>query len=255
MLLSKRNEHGLVRWLINLIILGVIVVVAAPFIYFKFIQGDAPKKLSVENLPTITTVPGTARLPLAGTWKIAAGSTAGYRAKEQLSLGITQTNVAAGRTDKVSGSMTIAVATVTDASFTVDMASVASVANKIDGAIASRRDDQFRGRIMNTDQFPTAKFVLTKPIVLAPVPADSVLKSYSATGKLTLHGTTKTVTIPIKAQRANNALNVQGIVSITFSDYGIDDPSGGPATVGKVGQMEFALQFTKTSGASAVAPG
>lgn len=241
-----RNERGRVRWLINLIILGLILALAVPFVYFKFIQGDAPKKLSIENLPTVTTVPGTARLPLAGTWNIKAGSTAGYRAKEQLTLGITQSNVAAGRTKKVTGAMTITGTKVTNASFTVDMASVASVGNKVDGPLVSRRDDQFRGRIMNTDQFPTAKFALTTPINLAPIPADGVLKAYSATGKLTLHGTTKTVTIPIKAQRANNAIDVQGILSITFSDYGINNPSGGPASVGDVGQMDFALQFAKS---------
>ncbi len=243
MLLSNRNERGRVRWLINLIILGVVVVVAAPFIYFKFIQGDAPKPLSLDTTPTVSTVPGATHLPFAGTWKITTGSTAGYRAKEKL---FTQSNTAVGRTDKVTGSLTIAGAKVTAASFTVDMASVASVGNKIDGGLVDRRDDQFRTRIMNTDQFPTAKFVLTTPINLAPVPANGVKKSYSAAGKLTLHGTTKTVTIPITARRTANVIAVQGILPITFSAYGIDNPSGGPASVGDNGQMEFVLQLAKT---------
>ena len=252
MLLSPRNEHGLVRWIINLIILGVIVVVAAPFVYFKFIQGDAPKPLSLETTPTVTTVPGGARLPLAGTWKITTGSTAGYRAKEKL---FAQSNTAVGRTTKVTGAMTIAGAKVTTAAFTVDMTSVASVGNKIDSALINQRDGYFQGRIMNTAQFPTSKFVLTSPIALAPVPKDGVSKSYSATGKLTLHGTTKTVTIPITARRTSNVIQLQGNLSLTFSDYGISDPSGGPASVGKVGQLEFVLQLAKTTGTSAVAPG
>ena len=69
------------------------------------------------------------------------------------------------------------------------------------------------------------------------------IKTYSATGKLTLHGTTKTVTIPLKTQRTGDVIQVQGILSITFPDYGIDNPSGGPASVGDVGQMEFVLQL------------
>jgi len=252
MLLSNRNERGLVRWLINLIILGVIVVVAAPFIYFKFIQGDAPKPLSLDTTPTVSTVPGRTRLPLVGTWKVTTGSTAGYRAKEKL---FTQSNTAVGRTDKVTGSITIAAAKVTAATFTVDMTSVASVGNKIDGGLVNQRDNQFRNRIMNTDQFPTAKFVLSAPINLAPVPADGVKKSYSATGKLTLHGTTKTVTIPINARRTANVIAVQGILPITCSDYGINNPSGGPASVGDNGQIEFLLELAKASAATAVSPG
>ena len=92
---------------------------------------------------------------------------------------------------------------------------------------------------MNIDQFPTATFELTEPIDLAPVPKDGVEKQYSATGKLTLHGTTKTVTIPITAKRLGNVIAIQGITDITFSDYGIDNPSGGPASVGDTGQLEF----------------
>jgi polyisoprenoid-binding protein YceI len=239
---SDRNELGLVRWIINLIILGVIVAVVAPFIYFQFIQGDAPEKLSLDTTPTVTTGVGGTRSPLAGTWKVANGSTAGYRVVETL---FAQSNIAAGRTNKVTGSMTIVGAKVTNASFTVDMASVKSVGTKIDAGLVDRRDGQFQGRIMNTDQFPTAKFTLTKPIALAPVPADGVQKSYSATGTLTMHGTTKTVTIPINARRTGNAIAVQGILPITFSDYGIDNPSGGPASVGDEGEMEFLLQLTR----------
>jgi polyisoprenoid-binding protein YceI len=85
--------------------------------------------------------------------------------------------------------------------------------------------------------------VLTSPINLAPVPKNGVIKSYSATGKLTLHGTTKTVTIPLTTRRTGNVIQVQGILSITFADYGVNNPSGGPAQVGNTGQLEFLLQL------------
>ena len=146
-----------------------------------------------------------------------------------------QSNTAVGRTSGVTGSMTIAGTTVTKAAFTVDMTSV-----KSDRSI---RDDQFQGRIMDTSTYPTATFTLTSPISLAPVPKDGVIKSYSATGNLTLHGTTKSVTIPLTAKRTDNVIAVQGILPITFSDYHVDNPSGGPANVGNVGQMEFVLQL------------
>jgi len=236
------------RWIVLGIVAVVVIVVAAPFVYFQFIQGDPPPKLSLSTVTTSTGANGStgvgSRAPLSGAWKVGSGSTAGYRVEEQL---FGQHNTAAARTEQVTGTITIDGTTVEAAAMSVDMASIASVGNKIDGAIADRRDDQFRGRIMNTDQYPTATFELTKPIDLAPVPKDGVQKPYSATGELTLHGTTKTVTIPITAKRLGNVIAIQGITGITFSEYGIDNPSGGPASVGNTGQMEFLLQLKPVS--------
>src|SRR6202008_505993 len=109
-------------------------------------------------------------------------------------------------TEQVTGSMTVDGTTVTKAAVTVDMASVKSVGNSLEGAFAERRDGQFAGRIMDTEQFPTSTFTLTEPIDLAPIPKDGVVKNYSATGKLTMHGTTKEVTIPLTARRAGKSI-------------------------------------------------
>jgi polyisoprenoid-binding protein YceI len=158
-----------------------------------------------------------------------------------------QANTAAARTNEVTGSITIDGTTVTDAEMTVDMASMKSVGTELDAAIANRRDEQFRGRIMSTDQFPNATFTLTEPIELAPVPKDGVEAEYSATGELTMHGTTNTVTIPITAKRLGDVIAIQGITEITFSDYGIPDPSGGPASVGSTGELEFLVQLEPAS--------
>jgi len=139
--------------------------------------------------------------------------------------------------------MTIAGTKVTKANISVDMTSVKTVGNRLDSAFADRRDGQFNGRIMDTAQFPTATFALTQPIDLAPLPKQGVVKNYSATGKLMVHGTTKTVTIPLTAKRIGNVIAVQGITTVTFSDYGIANPSGGPASVGNSGQLEFVVQL------------
>ncbi len=236
------------RWVVVGVVVVIFVVVAVPFIYFTFIQGDPPPKLSLSTVTTTTDAGGSSghgtTATLAGTWKVGAGSTAGYRVKETL---FGQSNTAVARTNEVTGTITIAGTKVTKADVSVDMASIKSVGNSIDGAFASRRDDQFRGRIMSTDQFPTATFELTQPIDLAPVPKDGVEKQYSATGQLTLHGTTKTVTIPLTAKRDGDVIAVQGILDVTFSDYGINNPSGGPASVGDTGQLEFLVQVRPSS--------
>jgi polyisoprenoid-binding protein YceI len=135
--------------------------------------------------------------------------------------------------------LTIAGTQLTKATFTVDMTTVKSD--------RSQRDSQFQGRIMDTSQFPTGTFTLTSPIELAPVAKDGVEADYTAKGKLMLHGTTKDVTLTLQTSRSGNTIQVVGNTLITFADYGIGNPSGGPASVGNSGTLEFKLLFQPAS--------
>ncbi|HEV7525816.1 MAG TPA: YceI family protein [Acidimicrobiia bacterium] len=220
------------RWLIGIVVVALVVVVGGPFVYFHFIQSDPPPKLSINTATVPSTAPGTTRAPLAGTWKIGTGSVVRYRVTETL---FGQSGTAVGQTNRVTGSMTITATRVTTAHFTVDMTSITSD--------KSQRDGQFQGRIMDTASFPTATFTLTKPIELGPVPKDGVPHSYSATGKLQLHGTTRDVVLTLNTSRTGNTIEVQGNPTITFSDYQINNPSGGPASVGNSGELEFLLEL------------
>jgi len=170
-----------------------------------------------------------------GTWKVSSGSTAGYRIKETL---FGQSNTAVGRTNAVTGSITIAGTTVTDGSFSVDLTQVSSD--------RSQRDGQFQGRIMDTASFPTATFKLTQPIQLSTLPANGVQVTAKATGDLAMHGVTKSVTFTVTAQRNGSTIQVQGAIPIVFADYSISNPSGGPATTADNGSMEFLLNFTQS---------
>ena len=149
-----------------------------------------------------------------------------------------QDNEAAGRTNAVTGDLTIAGTSVNTATFTVDMATVTSD--------SGQRDGQFRGRIMQTSQFPTSTFELTQPIQLGSVPANLVQVPITATGKLTLHGVTKDVTVDLQARLNGANLEVNGTIPIAFADYNISNPSGGPAQVGDNGEIELLLVFQKT---------
>jgi polyisoprenoid-binding protein YceI len=225
---------------IKLVIAAVVVLavlaVGGPFVYIHFIEGDAKPALSLG--PTVTTAKGAtgsaSSTDVAGTWKAGAGSEAGYRVKEVL-LG--QDATAVGRTQKVTGAMTIEGITVSSAKVTVDMASVSSE--------KSLRDSQFRGRIMDVSSFPTASFELADPIALASLPADDAQITAKATGTLTLHGVAKKVTFDLNAVRSGGTIKVQGSIPIHFADYGVDNPSGGPAKVGDDGELEFLVAFTK----------
>ena len=48
-----------------------------------------------------------------------------------------------------------------------------------------------------------------------------------------------------RVQRKGGDINVNGEIPIVFSDYGIDNPSGGPASVGDSGTLEFLVVFNK----------
>ena len=91
-----------------------------------------------------------------------------------------QQHTAVGRSSSVTGQMVIKGTTVRTASFTVKMATIHTD--------SAQRDAQFDGRIMDVASYPTGTFKLTKPISLAPEPAVGTIKTYTATGDLTLHG-------------------------------------------------------------------
>jgi len=236
-------------WLKWLLIGGgavIVLVVAVPFVYFNFIQDDAPDEFSLDDVKTdattATTTASTDTTAAAvgedavdGTWKIAAGSQAGYRATEVL---FGQTGDAAGRTSDVTGSFDIAGTTVEKGSFSVALANVSSG--------QSLRDNQFQGRIMDVATFPTVEFALTEPIELDTVPATGTQITASATGDLTIKATTKSVTFDVNATRtANGQIAVQGSIPITWAEWGIGAPSGGPAQVEDSGEIEFLLVFER----------
>lgn len=227
------------RWLAVGVAAAAMAVVGGPFVYIHFIEGSAPAPLTLTTPAATSSAAGatgseSGQVSVAadGTWNVTDGSLVGYRVKEVL---FGQSNTAVGRTDAITGSMTVSGTTITKASFTVDMASVTSD--------QSRRDGQFNGRIMDTGTYPTATFTLTQPIDLGSVPAQGAQRSFKATGTLTLHGVTKTVTFTLTGQYAGSTVQVAGSIPITFADWSIPNPSFGPVATEDHGLLEFALNF------------
>jgi polyisoprenoid-binding protein YceI len=231
---TMRNKW---TWIIGVPVLLVIIFVGGPFVYINFIKEDAPPPLKLESLDKdkSTSSSTTAATPgsIDGSWEVQSGSQVGYRAKEVL---FGQSAEGAGRTTGVTGTMTIDGTTVDDATFTADLTGLKSDSDN--------RDNQVQGRILNTAEFPNATFKLTKPIDLGSVPADQEQITVDATGDFTIHGTTKPVTFQIIARRNGDVIETNGNVPITWSEFGIDSPSGGPATVEDSGSMEFLITFT-----------
>lgn len=221
--------------------LGVVVVVAAAVaVWFLFLKDDAPEKLTLE--PAATTsgkVVDTGSL--SGTWTVTPGSgdtatVAGYRVDEEFIAGARK-HTAAGRTNAVTGSVTVSGDKVTAASFTVDVSKLASD--------ESRRDNRIRSDGLQTDQFPEATFELTSPVTL-PALKEGAVVEVSATGSLTLHGVTKAVTIPLQVKAIGDVVQVQGSAPVLMADYAIDPPNiGGFVSVSDNGSFEFLVNLTK----------
>ncbi len=212
----------------------VVAVVGGSWFYIKVLQDDPAPKLTIDDTAARSGATVADDGTTDGTWKVSADSIVGYRIKETLFGASAE---ATGRTSEVEGSLTIAGASVSAAKFIVDMDSVSSD--------RSQRDGQFRNRIMQTSQFPTSEFTLSSPINLGTVPALDQPITTKATGNLTLHGVTEKITFDVAAKRVTGQLRINGAIPITFSDYDIDDPSGGPAQVGDTGTLEFTLVLTR----------
>jgi polyisoprenoid-binding protein YceI len=230
-------------YFIGIPVLIFLVAVVAPYVYIHFIEGPAPEKLSLsdpKSSSSTTTGSGSDSSaatsdPVASAWTVTKdGTIVGYRVGEVL---FGQNATAVGRTDAVTGDLTIDGTTATAASFTADLTKVSSD--------QANRDRQFQGRIMDTATYPTATFKLTAPIELASIPQNLVKITEKATGDLTLRGKTRSVTFDVVARRNGDKIEVNGSIPITFADWDIPNPSFGPASTEDHGVLEFILVFDR----------
>jgi polyisoprenoid-binding protein YceI len=213
---------------------AVVALVGGPFLYIHLVAGYAPAPLGLGSASPTSAADAPTSGPSAatdGTWTVTKGSVVGYRVKEVL---FGQSHTAVGRTSSVSGSLGVRGPAIRTGKFTVQMSTVTSD--------ESRRDDQFNGRIMDTAAYPTATFVLSKPIRFGSIPSVGASRTLGATGELTMHGTTRTVTLDVTGRYTGNQLQVTGSIPITFSDWNIGNPSfGGVVTTEDHGTLEFLL--------------
>ena len=225
-----------VLWLLGAAAAVVVLAVGGTFIYFHFISGPTPAPLSLKTSGPTGGSPAAGSSSVAGSWSIGRGSVVGYRVQEVL---FGQNHTAVGRTGAITGHITISGTTVTSGAITVQMATITSD--------ASERDAQFRGRIMDTSSYPTATLTLTRPIALAPLPAVGVVRTYTVSASLTLHGHARQVTFPLQAERTAQGIEVSGSIPILFVDWGIPNPSfTGFVTTQDHGVLEFLLKFGRS---------
>ena len=221
------------------LLVTVVVIYAGIFLWTKVIH-PAEDKLNSDDLTAVVTdtSPQATDPALAsdvsGIWKATTKSTLGYRVKEVLG-GLDAEAV--GRTNQVTGELVIEASRVMAATFSVDVGTITSD--------SSKRDNQFTGNIMDVSTYPTADFVLTTPIDFGSIPLPGFQLTATATGDLTLHGVTRSVTFEVTTEYASNVIGVLGSIDITFADYGIANPSNAFVSTGDTGLLEFVLAFER----------
>lgn len=237
---SRRRTFGTIA---GIVVLLIAVVGFAG--WWFLIRDDAPGEANID-----TAAEGLGGTPSAsggveGDWTVdtSVGSFddfsstwAGYRFEEELaSIG---SNTAVGRTPDVSGSMTVTGDQVTAVDVAVDLTTLQSDNGTRDGAL--------RTRGLESDEFPTATFSLTEPLALPAGAADGERVSAQATGDLTIHGTTQSVSLAVDAQLSGDSAVVVGEAPVVLQDHGIDPPTGfSVLSIGDEGTFEFQIFFAK----------
>lgn len=228
------------RTLLTLVIAGTAVVAigaaafAGPYIYRDYLVAPAAAEPALPASASASAVPASAD-DLQGEWTVGDGSYAGYRVNEVLND--VDTTVT-GRSEKVTGSLTVADSTLTVARIEVDVASIATDSGS--------RDSYFRGTAMRAGKFPTATFVLTSPVKASGTPVTGQPQKVSAAGDLTLAGVTRSVSVDLDAVFDGERGQVVGRIPITFADFGVDAPDLGFVKVEDAGFVEFSLTLEKS---------
>lgn len=194
---------------------------------------------------TATTAAATAG-DVSGTWNVdttigdfnyedSTGTFVGFRIAEELQ-GIGSTE-AVGRTPTVSGTITIDDTTLTKVTVEADMSAITTN--------DSRRDDKV-WQALETSTYPTGTFVLTEPVDLGAAATTGEPVQVQATGELTIHGVTQTVTIPLEAQLVGDTIAVVGQLDVVFADYSVTVPTAPIVlSVDDQGVVELQLFFTR----------
>lgn len=178
---------------------------------------------------------------IEGTYRIGPGSAAGYRVRELFVGGLAKVD-AVGRSEAVTGTVVLgrsgSALQVQSVKAVVDMTKLVSD--------ESRRDGRMRTTGIETDKFPTATFVSSSAVALdAETEAAKPVKA-TVSGKLTLHGVTREVQIPVDAQLRSGTLEIVGRLAINLKDYAIEPPEIADfVKADDDGAFEFKLVLTK----------
>lgn len=209
------------------------MVAVGPVVYSAVMgPGVRTEGLSADNARPAST-------ELDGEWKVAQG-----RGANTTSVGFTffeilpaERKLTSGTTYDVEGGVTIVDEQLTAGEVIVDMTTI-----ETDN---ERRDINVRNKILNTDEFPTASFVITESSDLSELPADATPGTVVLTGELEIHGETQPVSHEFDALRDDERIIVSGDVPINRIDFGVESPEFVAAAIDEEGELNIRIALEK----------
>jgi polyisoprenoid-binding protein YceI len=221
--------------------LALVAVGGFLFVYFVLFPTSSPKAFALTTQPQGTT--GGAGTSLAARWTIGAGSAAGYRVREKLAF-LPAKSDAVGRTSAIRGAARL---TGSDSALTVESAAFSADVTKLTSD-RSMRDQRIHTIGLQSDQFPKASFTLARSIKLPASAAGGGIVNVSAVGALMIHGTSKSVTIPLQMRLSSSRIEVVGSLTFPWADFNMTAPSiGSIVNVDDKATMEFDLHLRRAS--------
>ena len=210
------------------------------------IAAPAPAAPTAAPSPSASAPPAPAALSVpAGTWTVGAGSKATVRVREQL-VGVSAPSDAVLVGSGVKGSFLLNENGTfsPDSQITFDLATLASDNRN--------RDDFVKRTTLGLAQFPVATLVPLRATGLPlPLPAAGDFR-FRLTGKLTIHGVTKEVTLDVAAKRSGGDLTATATVTapLTFKDFGMSAPSVPLRVVSVVDEVGLVVDLVATGPAN-----
>jgi polyisoprenoid-binding protein YceI len=191
-----------------------------------------------------TPAAGSSQSSLAGTWKVAPGSVAGYRVKEKL-INQPATTEAVARTPKVAGGLAVMSSgselIATQIHFTADLTALVSQDTYATYQVY-QRDMFVRDIYLETSRFPTADFTAGTTRLTGDLSGTIPL---TVSGKLNVHGFTKPVTAQLQVQLNGNQVEIAGSIDIDMRDFAIAPPDISFTTAEPQAVIEFHLLMVR----------
>lgn len=229
-------NSGVRKSVITLIAVAVVafaIVVVGPVVYRVFTHdGVRTGDFAAKELPAATT-------DANGSWSIIGGDNS-----QNTSVGFTFDEVLPGSkrttsasTHQVTGELKVADNKLTSASVVVDMTTLTSD--------IQRRDINVRRNIISTDDYPEAKFELSKPIDISHIPDSGEWTSVDIPGRMTIRGVTNDVTVTMKVARTEDLVLLSGNLPINRLDYNVRLPQFVAATIQENGELNLRIVAQK----------
>jgi polyisoprenoid-binding protein YceI len=208
--------------------------IAGTATFVVLVVGLIAAAIKLQPTPEPLAVPANASAPVGpvdGTYQPTSGSVAGFRIQQTV---LALTSDVVGRTDDITGTVRIADGQAVTADLRVGLLTLASG--------DAKPAPQF-GISLDTQQYPDATIKLTQPVTLDAAFASGTTRTVNTAATLTLHGITRTVTMPLSLRRDGTNIDVAGSIPVAFADYGIAGPEGYGAlgSLADHGEAEFLL--------------